>query len=115
MSGGGLGDFTSMRDMVDGAGPGASGADFEGGPLSDILNRLGVEPMGSKQPVQKPVQQPMQMPEQRMQGYAPEPVSVSPLPKQQMPNYGPPSASSGGYERLSDQELIQLARRAGII
>lgn len=140
MSGGGLGDFKSMRDMFDGAGPGASGADFKGGPFSEILNKLGVEPLGSQRQQQaRPTQ-----PQASTRGYTPQPVTTSPLPPQtpqmpqdpraqnmkpafvandgarspqmaQGPNYGPPSASSGGYDRLSDQELVALARRAGII
>lgn len=39
--------FTGFRDMFDGGGPGQSGPDFAGGPLSGVLNALGVNPMPS--------------------------------------------------------------------
>lgn len=45
---GGLGGYGGLRDMVDGGGPGASGPDFQGGPLSGTLNRIGVNPMGQR-------------------------------------------------------------------
>lgn len=41
MSGGGSGGYTSIRDMYDGGGPGASGGRFSGGGLlSDVANRV---------------------------------------------------------------------------
>lgn len=44
----GLLDFISLRDMFDGGGAGRSGQKFEGGGLSDLLNGLGIRPMGFK-------------------------------------------------------------------
>jgi hypothetical protein len=44
--------FTSLRDMIDGGGAGASGSTFRGGPLSNILNRVGVQP--ASQPATRP-------------------------------------------------------------
>jgi hypothetical protein len=46
MSGGvsSVGGFTSIRDMFDGGGAGQSGTTFSGGPLSGILNTVGVSP-----------------------------------------------------------------------
>jgi hypothetical protein len=42
------GGFTSVRDMFDGGGPGRSGTTFSGGPLSGVLNRVGIDPLGSR-------------------------------------------------------------------
>jgi hypothetical protein len=39
-----VGGFTSIRDMFDGGGAGRSGTTFSGGPLSGILNTVGVAP-----------------------------------------------------------------------
>lgn len=44
--GGGLFGYTGLRDMVDGAGPGASGPRFQGGTYSGLLNAVGVRPVG---------------------------------------------------------------------
>lgn len=41
-----LGGYISLLDMVDGAGAGASGSEFQGGPISGLLNRIGVKPHG---------------------------------------------------------------------
>lgn len=42
----GLLDFISLRDMFDGGGAGKAGTRFEGGGLSELLNGLGIRPMG---------------------------------------------------------------------
>jgi hypothetical protein len=39
--------YTGLRDMVDGGGPGKSGATFSGGPFSGTANKIGVKPVGS--------------------------------------------------------------------
>jgi hypothetical protein len=39
-----VGGFTGIRDMFDGGGAGRSGTTFSGGPLSGILNTIGVAP-----------------------------------------------------------------------
>lgn len=40
------GGYTGLRDMFNGGGAGAAGPDFQGGPLSGMLNNLGVNPVG---------------------------------------------------------------------
>lgn len=47
---GGIGGYTSVRDMFDGGGAGRSGASFEGSPLSTFGNTLGIRPSGSDRP-----------------------------------------------------------------
>mgnify|MGYP001765340104 CR=1 FL=1 len=44
---GGSGGYTGLRDMFNGGGPGASGSTFSGGPVSGLLNTVGVRPVGS--------------------------------------------------------------------
>lgn len=39
--------YTGLADMINGGGAGASGAEFQGGPLSNTLNSFGVTPRGS--------------------------------------------------------------------
>jgi hypothetical protein len=43
-SGSRSGGYTGVRDMFDGGGPGRSGSTFSGGPVSDRLNRAGINP-----------------------------------------------------------------------
>jgi hypothetical protein len=45
-NGNGLMGFKNLRDMFDGGGAGMAGQTFEGGPLSGVLNTLGVKPIG---------------------------------------------------------------------
>lgn len=40
---------SALRDMFDGGGAGQSGPTFQGGPLSGLLNAIGVRPMGYKE------------------------------------------------------------------
>jgi hypothetical protein len=143
-----VGEYGSFRDMVDGGGPKATGPDFEGGPFSDILNRLGVEPLGSQgKPMQQmapaqpqPAQAATQSPQVAARGYTPPRVTTTALgpslpsdpPMPQLPSVmpgnrsrpepvpspmiqGAPSATRAMLERLSDQELVALAKRAGIV
>ena len=39
--------YTGLRDMVNGGGPGASGKTFSGGPLAKASNAIGLRPVGS--------------------------------------------------------------------
>ena len=38
--------FLGLLDMLDGGGAGRAGQTFQGGPLSNLLNDLGIRPMG---------------------------------------------------------------------
>lgn len=71
--GGGLFGYTGLRDMVDGAGPGASGSQFRGGLYSGLLNAIGVSPLGQGQRAQMAAS-----PSLAPQGARPLPASVSP-------------------------------------
>jgi hypothetical protein len=39
-------NFTGLLDMINGGGAGASGNTFQGGPLSGLLNEIGIKPRG---------------------------------------------------------------------
>jgi hypothetical protein len=47
-SGSRSGGYTGVRDMFDGGGPGRSGSTFSGGPVSDRLNRAGINPVSPR-------------------------------------------------------------------
>ena len=86
-----LGEYTGFQDMFDGGGAGQSGPTFEGGPLSDALNALGVRPHGYRRREDiaarggvnpdrgRPVASPAPV----------RPVAMS------YPNYAPPMAAAG--------------------
>lgn len=40
------GRYLGLLDMLDGGGAGRAGQTFQGGPLSGLLNALGIRPMG---------------------------------------------------------------------
>ena len=52
--------YLGLLDMLDGGGPGRAGSTFEGGPLSGLLNLLGIRPMGyADRMAQAPTASPM--------------------------------------------------------
>lgn len=44
------GGFTGLMDMLNGGGPGQSGDTFKGGFMSEPLNKVGVNPVGTQAP-----------------------------------------------------------------
>lgn len=44
-----MANFLNFADMFDGGGAGAVGDTFQGGPLSGLLNAIGIRPMGYRQ------------------------------------------------------------------
>jgi hypothetical protein len=61
--------YLGLLDMLNGGGPGQAGPEFMGGPLSGLLNALGIRPMGagrameeSPSPMPRPMPMPAQMP-----------------------------------------------------
>lgn len=75
--------YKGLLDMLDGGGAGRSGQTFEGGPLSGLLNALGIRPMGfmDRQAAARPMPRPMMAPAPAMpSGGAPvEPVTTQPM------------------------------------
>ena len=60
-----FGQYTSFRDALDGGGAGRSGPTFEGGPLSGLLNTIGVRPLGYRDRQQEPAPMPRPAPRPR--------------------------------------------------
>lgn len=87
-----LGEYTGFQDMFDGGGAGQSGPTFEGGPLSDALNALGVRPHGYRRR-EALADRGSANPARRA------PVGASPAPLRPVtpsyPNYAPPMAPVG--------------------
>ena len=54
--------FLNFLDMIDGGGRGQAGDQFEGGPLSGLLNMLGVRPRGYEDRQNQPTMSPQMRP-----------------------------------------------------
>lgn len=87
-----MADFKGLLDMINGGGAGRAGQTFEGGPLSGMLNGLGIRPMGyayrlaDARPMQRPA------------GLGAQPATMQP----QM------AAQPQGVGQMSDEDLIKL-------
>lgn len=102
--------YTGLLDMLDGGGAGQAGQTFQGGALSELLNSLGIMPMGyqNRMAEARPQPNPMLM--------APR-VSTSGMPAMQPPvsPYAPGAISQttlppmGG---MSQDELLAMIMRA---
>lgn len=70
-----MAQYLNFQDMIDGGGAGASGPTFEGGPLSGLLNAIGVKPAGFRERMagEQPSRQ------ATYSGSMPPPVSRMPL------------------------------------
>lgn len=90
-------NFTGLLDMIDGGGAGAAGNTFEGGPLSGLLNIIGVKPRGYADRMAEAQGQPVatstQNFAQALQG-AVEQAQDRQQPPMQMPS-GPAGVGSG--------------------
>lgn len=84
------GGFSNLRDMFDGGGMGRAGQRFEGGPLSGMLNDMGVRPMGyaDRMAEQRPQMRPMQ-PAMMTSRSGPGPMQGPGMPQMQGPGYEP--------------------------
>jgi hypothetical protein len=84
--------FLNIRDMLDGGGAGASGAEFKGGSMSNILNALGIKPAGYRDRAGGMGQAAPQRPPRVNR--APTPVAAAqpaPMPVNRDYGYGGPS------------------------
>jgi hypothetical protein len=100
--------FLGLMDMIDGGGMGRAGAEFEGGPLSGLLNALGIRPQGYRD----------RMEEERMMSRYSAGPSPRPTP---MYSAGPPSMPPNPYApgavttttlppmgQMSDEALMKM-------
>lgn len=81
--------YTGLLDMINGGGAGAAGQTFQGGPFSNMLNAMGVRPVGyqdrlaAARPQPRPMQAPgpQAMPQQQPMGPAmPPPGQITTAP-----------------------------------
>ena len=73
--------YQGLLDMINGGGAGQAGPTFQGGALSDLLNSLGIRPMGYRD--RQDEQAPPQMLQPRMSSMgAPRGPGLSPVPDQ---------------------------------
>jgi hypothetical protein len=54
--------YTGLLDLINGGGAGQAGQTFQGGALSELLNSLGIRPMGYQNRMAEAQQQPTMMP-----------------------------------------------------
>lgn len=92
--------FTGLLDMLDGGGAGATGNEFKGGPLSGLLNAIGIRPMGYRDRMEgmantRPQMRP-QMPQRTSTQGPLRPQARPQQMPQQLPNYGPPGMVTPG-------------------
>jgi hypothetical protein len=77
--------YTGLLDMLDGGGAGQAGQTFQGGALSELLNSLGIRPMGYQDRLAeaRPQPNPMMMaPRMSSMGAPPMGPGLSPVPDQ---------------------------------
>jgi hypothetical protein len=80
--------FLGLMDMIDGGGMGRSGSEFEGGPLSGLLNALGIRPQGYAARMEE---------QEAMPALLPRPA---------------PAAQSNPMQGMSNEELVALVQAA---
>lgn len=98
-----MAQYLGLIDMLDGGGAGRSGQTFEGGPLSNFLNSLGIRPMGYQDRLSaaRPMPRPMPM------------VSGAPTPAQPPADpYAPGAITTTTLGQLSDEQLLRLIQNA---
>lgn len=95
--------------MFDGGGAGASGSTFEGGNLSELLNKLGIKPLGSRQGMAqaRPMARPAGLaPTSRPMGapsaFAPNPYAPGAITQTTLPPMG----------AMGNDELIRMLLQA---
>jgi len=99
-----MAEYLGLIDMLNGGGAGRAGQTFEGGPLSGLLNSLGVRPMGyqDRLAAARPMPRPMAMPS------APQPAATA-ISGQPAEIYGPGAVD---VMTLSDAQLVEMIRNA---
>lgn len=99
--------FLDLMDMTNGGGMGRSGQTFEGGPLSALLNALGVRPAGYMDRLK--AARPMARPMMAQPIAAPAPVAPAPNP------YAPGAVETTVLPpmgQMSDEQLMRIIAQA---
>lgn len=103
-----MAQYLGLIDMLDGGGAGRSGDTFEGGPLSNFLNDIGIRPMGYQDRLS--AARPMPQPGPRPTYMAP---AAPPTPAQPPADpYAPGAVTTTVLGQLSDEQLIRLIQNA---
>lgn len=102
-----MAQYLGLIDMLNGGGAGRAGSTFEGGPLSGLLNSLGIRPMGyqDRLAAARPMPRPMAMPSMPR---PPQPAAPT-MTGQSAEVYGPGAVN---VMTLSDAQLVELIRNA---
>jgi hypothetical protein len=96
--------FLNLMDMFDGGGMGRAGSEFEGGPLSGLLNALGIRPMGAGRAMDQSPQPMPRPPGLGASGPAPAPMTPPPNP------YAPGAITTtplGAPGQMTDEDLVR--------
>ena len=93
----------ALEDMFDGGGRGRSGSTFEGGPLSGLLNNIGVRPRGYQRRLERSMSEPAPLRPSRGARPAPAvteaPMSVNPVTAYgEADRYGPALRSPTDFQ-----------------
>lgn len=132
----GLLGFDNFADAFDGGGAGKSGDTFSGGPLSELLNALGIRPHGfgqttmGERPMPNPAYSQPRMstsgPAAPAPSYAmvagrpdiPMPGGMPPMPQMPAPSYayvaGRPELPPIGQPNLTPEQMQQILMRLGL-
>ena len=103
-----MANYLGLIDMLDGGGAGRAGQTFEGGPLSNFLNDIGIRPMGYQDRLS--AARPMPQPGPRPTYMAP---AAPPTPAQPPADpYAPGAVTTTVLGQLSDEQLIRLIQNA---
>lgn len=114
----GLLGFDDFTDAIDGGGAGKSGDTFSGGPLSELLNSLGIRPHGfgqrqmGERPMPNPAYSQPRMSTSGPGGPAPSYAYVAGLPDMAGPSAPMPNTLGGlsmpGQPELTPEQIQQL-------
>lgn len=104
--------YLGLLDMLNGGGAGRAGDTFSGGPLSGLLNALGIRPMGFRDRLEeaRPMARPAGL------GATPRPAPP-PAPPSPMPTaiYGPNAITTTALPppgQMRDEDLVRLLMQA---
>lgn len=105
-----FGGYTGLGDMINGGGAGRSGSTFEGGPMSGLLNSIGVRPMGYAARQQEAMSAgPRQRPQMPMQGGGMQRPMMQPISGPAMPQYAQPAPQTPDQMLMMLQQAIKSA------
>lgn len=97
--------YMGLLDMINGGGPGQAGDTFEGGPLSGLLNALGIRPYGYRDRLSEA--QPMPRPAGLGVAPRPAPATVDYIGQHFERNAAPPPPLYGPFARPTGEQITR--------